>query len=312
MRRVLLGGIIGLALLIAAPPLYYTLFGDSPPPLPAPDTHVDLPDGRRIHLLDEGVGEPLLLVHGLPGVSWDWGDTRPALVERGFRVLSMDRAGYGHSDPRKDAGAYTYESNGQDVVDLLAAMGLESAVVVGWSFGGGTTIHAARLSPERVRGAVLVASSGPLPEGLELPGPPPVFQLLFSPPVLRWIGAVPPLSEGLRRSTTLQAFSEQPVPDWWHTQLAASMAQDKTRQAWVAEGENASPPWSDLDPGGLEPPVLVIHGTEDRFVPLAIGEGLAERAPKARLVVVEAGSHMIPVTHAGRVADAIAEFARGL
>ena len=271
-----------------------------------------LPDGRKLHLLDEGVGDPLLLVHGLPGTSWDWGPSRQALVERGFRVLSVDRAGYGFRTLAPISGDYTYARNGRDVVELIAALGLENAVVVGWSCGGGTAIHAARLAPERVRGVVLVASAGPLPEGAEIPGPPPVMRLLFSRPVLTWIGRVPPVAEGLRRSTTAQAFSEQPVPEWWHTQLAASMSQPKTREAWVAEGRNAEPPWSDLDPKDLAPPILVIHGTEDRFVPLAVGELLDQHAAHSQLIRVEGGSHMLPVTHPGVIADAVGEFVRGL
>jgi pimeloyl-ACP methyl ester carboxylesterase len=62
------------------------------------------------------------------------------------------------------------------------------------------------------------------------------------------------------------------------------------------------------DTAGLSLPILVIHGEEDLLVPVAIARELARRAPQAKLVVIEGGSHMLPVTHADRLADEIASF----
>jgi pimeloyl-ACP methyl ester carboxylesterase len=53
-------------------------------------------------------------------------------------------------------------------------------------------------------------------------------------------------------------------------------------------------------------PVLVIHGEDDRLVPVAVGHELARRAPNARLVLVPGGRHMLPVTHAELLAAEIA------
>jgi pimeloyl-ACP methyl ester carboxylesterase len=55
-------------------------------------------------------------------------------------------------------------------------------------------------------------------------------------------------------------------------------------------------------------PVLVLHGDDDRLVPLAVGRALAERAARGRLLVAEGGSHMLPVNRADWLADAIVAF----
>ena len=52
----------------------------------------------------------------------------------------------------------------------------------------------------------------------------------------------------------------------------------------------------------------MIHGDDDRLVPLAVGEGLHQSAQRSELLVVEGGSHMLPITHPDLLADRIAAF----
>ena len=66
-----------------------------------------------------------------------------------------------------------------------------------------------------------------------------------------------------------------------------------------------------LDPEPIPLPILVIHGQEDLLAPLAIGDWLHEHARDSRILRVERGSHMLPITHADLLADRIAAFARG-
>jgi non-heme chloroperoxidase len=120
--------------------------------------------------------------------------------------------------------------------------------------------------------------------------------------------AVPPAGRGVQAGMSRMAFSEQPMPDWWLPGLAANFARAETQLAWREEGRqmvaSAFP-----DPSGLALPVLVIHGDDDRLVPVAVGHELQRRASDGRIVVVEGGSHMLPITHAQRMADEIAGFA---
>jgi pimeloyl-ACP methyl ester carboxylesterase len=241
-----------------------------------------------------------VLVHGHPGSAYDWRVLVPALAARGFRAIAYDRVGYGRSDARRD-GEYTFAANARELALLLAALDLRDAIVVGWSYGGGTSIVAAQQDPSRIARLVLVGSVGPgLPMGASA-----VQAVLFSGPVLAWVAAVPPVSAAVQAAMSAGAFSGQPQPDWWRPSLAANLGGGDTRRTMREEGaayERQAVP----DPTGLVLPVLVIHGEDDRLVPVAVGHELARRAPNARLVLVPGGSHMLPVTHAELLAAEIA------
>jgi non-heme chloroperoxidase len=306
MRRLALALLVVVLAALAIPPLWFTLFREPAPELPPPGRRVALASGVGVNVVEQGAGAPVVLVHGLPGSAYDWRETSAALAARGLRALAYDRVGYGWSDPRAD-GAFHFEGNARDLLDLLAAEDLRGATIVGWSYGGGTAMVAARRDASRMARLVLVGSAGP---GLEATQPPPALaRVVFSAPVLSWLHAVPPLARAAQAEASRQAFSAGPEPDWWRPGLAANFARPHTATSWRSEGvAMAGAPQP--DPTGLALPVLVVHGDDDRLVPAAVGRELAKRAANARLVLIPGGSHMLPVTHAERLADEIAALAR--
>jgi pimeloyl-ACP methyl ester carboxylesterase len=300
MRRLGLGLLLVVLAALALPPLWFRLFRELPPELP--------PAGRRVALasvgvnvVEEGAGPAVVLVHGLPGSAYDWRPTSAALAARGRRAIAYDRVGYGWSDPRPD-GAFSVGSNAAELLALLDALGLEGVTLVGWSYGGSTAIAAAERDASRIARLVLIGSAGP---GFEKSQPPrAVARIVFSAPVLGWLHAVPPLARGMQAQASRQAFSEGPEPDWWRPTLAANFGRAHTPTSWRSEGAammDAPLP----EPSRLRMPILVLHGEDDRLVPVEVAHELARLAPGARLVVVPGGSHMLPITHADRVADEI-------
>ncbi len=302
MRRSALALLAVVIAAVALPPLWYRLFREPAPELPPAGRHVKLASGVGVNVVEEGEGPPVVLVHGLPGSAYDWRLTSAALAQRGRRVIAYDRVGYGWSDARPD-DAFSVESNAAELLALLAALDLDDVTVVGHSYGGATAIVAAQRDPSRITRLVLVASAGP---GLEKSQPPlALARIVFSAPVLGWLHAVPPLARRTQASVSRQAFSDGPEPDWWRPTLAANFARPHTATTWRSEGlAMASGPLP--DPTGLALPVLVVHGDDDRLVPVEVGRELARRAPHARLVLVPGGSHMLPVTHAALLADEVA------
>lgn len=120
---------------------------------------------------DVGEGYPVFMIHGSgPGVSaWvNWRLVIPQLAKN-HRVIAPDMAGFGFTE-RVDNFDYTMESWVQHVVDLMDALNIEQAHLVGNSFGGGLAIAFAIKYPERVNRLVLMGSVGvsfDLTEGLE-------------------------------------------------------------------------------------------------------------------------------------------------
>ncbi len=308
MKRILLALLVLIAAAVALPPLWFMLSPVSAPALEAPEKFVALASGVRMHVIERGEGPPVVLVHGLPGQASEWRSTTELLAAHGRRVLAIDRIGYGHSDARANDD-FTLDANARELRALLAALDLRDVTVVGWSYGGGTALtaahqEAASAEDARIGRIVLVGSMGP---GIERGAPPLPIRLLFSAPVIRWVEAVPPIGAAIQRAMSVGAFSGQPQPEWWLPGLAANLSQPKTFAAFTGEGDferNSAMP----DTTGLALPILILHGDQDRLVPIAVGRTLANNNPNAELVEIAGGSHMLPITHAALLADRIASF----
>ena len=115
--------------------------------------------GRRLRVLDIGSGEavPLVLVHGFGADLNAWMFNQPALAER-RRVVAFDLPGHGGAEKRVGAG--DIDMFAAAVADVLAALGLDRAHLVGHSMGGAIAIAVARRRPERVASLTLLSAAG--------------------------------------------------------------------------------------------------------------------------------------------------------
>lgn len=114
---------------------------------------VRLPDGRKLHYMVAGTGEPTVVFEsGLGASRSEWGLVQP-LVARRFRTVVYDRANLGRSDD--DAEPRTLERLTDDLTQLLAALDA-GYILAGHSYGGTITLAAAAADPGRVAGLVLI------------------------------------------------------------------------------------------------------------------------------------------------------------
>jgi pimeloyl-ACP methyl ester carboxylesterase len=200
-------------------------------------------------------------------------------------------------------GDYTLRANTRDLLALLDALDLEDALVAGWSYGGVMAMDAAVLDDARIAAIALIASGGPSSDEDTPPEAGTAVRLFYSIPVLRWRSWVPPLSRGLMSVLSEQAFSGGPQPDWWLPTLRANFSRWETVLSY--RGEILAPIETELRLDAIAVPTVVMHGDDDRLAPVAIGRYLAERIPGAAYQELEGASHMLPVTHAEALADAL-------
>jgi pimeloyl-ACP methyl ester carboxylesterase len=129
------------------------------------DSHFFDAKGVRIHYVERGRGEPVVLIHGLhASARRNWGV--PGVIDelaKDHRVIALDLPGHGQSDKPKDERAYGVQLV-EDVVLLLDELKLERAQVVGYSLGGMVAAKLAVTRPDRVS-AVLLGGMGWLREG---------------------------------------------------------------------------------------------------------------------------------------------------
>jgi pimeloyl-ACP methyl ester carboxylesterase len=104
-----------------------------------------------LHVVDEGAGPPVVLLHGFPDSSALWRHQIPMLVEAGYRAIAPDLRGFGASDRPADVAAYRLEASVADVLALLDQRGIEQADVVGHDWGAALGWALAGLAPGRVR-----------------------------------------------------------------------------------------------------------------------------------------------------------------
>jgi pimeloyl-ACP methyl ester carboxylesterase len=112
-------------------------------------------------VLDEGAGEPVLLLHGFPDSSHVWRHQVPALVGAGMRVVVPDLRGFGESAKPQEVEAYALRRLVGDVVAILDALELERAHVVGHDWGAGLAWAVAGFVPDRVERLVVLSVGHP-------------------------------------------------------------------------------------------------------------------------------------------------------
>ncbi|MCZ7539761.1 MAG: alpha/beta hydrolase [Anaerolineae bacterium] len=230
----------------------------------------------------QGAGRwpPLLLVHGAGGSRLDW----PAALRRlpGARVLTLDLPGHGRST---GPGRATVAGYAQDVRLFLDRLGLERAILVGHSMGGAIAQQVALSDPGRIAGLVLIATGSKLPIDPALP------QRILAEPdtTLDWIITHAwghPLTDGLRAQAH-ERMAQTPPAVLRGDYLACQSFDARDRLHQIAA------------------PTLIIGAADDRMVPLSFSETLAERIPRATLVVIGGAGHMVPLERAAEVARAI-------
>ena len=93
-------------------------------------------DELRMHYVDEGSGQPVIMFHGEPSWSYLYRKMVPPVVASGRRAVAPDLVGFGRSDKPVDLDWYTYDRHYAYVADLLASLDLSDAVVVVQDWGG--------------------------------------------------------------------------------------------------------------------------------------------------------------------------------
>ena len=113
-------------------------------------------NGIRMHYLDEGEGEPVVLFHGQPTWSFLYRKVIPPLVDAGYRCIAPDYVGLGRSDKPVDDSFYTFEMHRDSISALLESLDLTNATVVGQDWGGPIGLRFAVEHPDVVTRLVVL------------------------------------------------------------------------------------------------------------------------------------------------------------
>jgi pimeloyl-ACP methyl ester carboxylesterase len=236
-------------------------------------------NGVRIHYVDQGTGEPVVLVHGYTNfIERNWIETGvlPNLA-KDHRVIALDLRGHGRSDKPHDPKAYA--ELGQDVVRLLDHLNIVRAHIVGYSLGGIITAKLLTTNANRFITVTLVAASGRRSwtaqdernaeaTAAELEGGVAYRSLIL---VTAPTDQPPPNEEAIRKSSQALVASNDPLA---HAALA------RARRELVV---------TDTQMAAVHVPALAIVGTAD---PAMAGVKMLKAVwPALQVVTVEGATH---------------------
>jgi non-heme chloroperoxidase len=244
---------------------------------------------------DVGHGRPVVLIHCWPLSQRVWERQVDALVDAGFRVVAYDRRGFGASD--KPADGYDYDTLASDLRDLILALDLRDAVLVGYSMGGGEVArYVGRYGADRVSAAVLVAAAPPFmlrtednPDGI----PEGVLDGLVAAVRRDRLGFLGGFFEAFF------GLADDP------TAVSADVLQYYKSIAWAASPlamQRCIPAFGKTDfradLARMDVPTLIVHGDADQNVPAELtSRRSAAIIPNAHLEIVPSAPHGIAVTH---------------
>lgn len=317
-----------------------TTTGDqTPTDLERREVTVELDDGRRLAITDQGPvdGVPLVFLHAAPG-SRRFDPDPAATAAAGVRFVTFDRAGYGDSSPLPAGSMPSVAGHAEDVVAVLDHLGIAEAALVGWSAGGRIALATAAAHPERVRSVGVVAT------------PAPDDQVPWVQPEHRELSAMlredPP--SAVARLTDIFASGGDPTAAHDGDEGAGDAAEtadddltamvtgggaadaglvaDPTVRARVvamlALGFEPGPvgvatdivadqivPWG-FDVAAVGAPVTLVYGEADAVLAPEHGRWYADRLPNATLRVAD-GGHLVVVTEWAAILAAVLAAFRG-
>jgi len=263
----------------------------------------------RIHYNDHGTGKPIVLIHGYPLDGNSWERQERVLLEHGYRCITYDRRGFGHSS--QPSTGFDYDTFAGDLKSLLDHLALEEDVVLaGFSMGTGEVVrYLGTYGSSGISKAVLVGVIPPFllqgpnnPRGL----PRKVFDDIKSELVADRYAFLDGFLGNLYNADVLAPTRISEAALRASFQVAAGSSPYATYaciDTWVSDFRRDLPK--------IDIPVLVAHGSADRILPFDITAArLRDENLIADLTVVEVpdGPHNICSTHADEVNGALLEF----
>ncbi|MDP5181191.1 alpha/beta hydrolase [Blastococcus sp. BMG 814] len=257
-------------------------------------------EGARIFYQTQGEGQPILLIHGYPLNGDLFAENRKALVEAGYRVITVDLRGYGRSGALGEQPEGSIESYAGDVLAVMDELGVESAVIGGMSMGGPIVFSMYQQAPDRFEGIILI-------DTVAAPAPPPeagVWRGLIEVVNEQGTEAVPPLI--IDEMLTGEARLEEPeLVDY-----VTGLMDEASKQAYIAGAEALAtrPDFRPLLPE-IDVPTLVMVGLQDTIYPVSISQQMAEAIPGADLEIIDDGSHAMILEEAREANEEILDWA---
>ncbi len=271
---------------------------------------ITVKDGTQIYYKDWGSGQPIVFHHGWPLCSDDWDNQMLFFIDKGYRVVALDRRGHGRSS--QVGGGHDMDHYAADAAAVVEHLDLRNAVHIGHSTGGGEVArYAARYGKGRVAKLVLVSAVPPIM--LKTPANP---------------GGLPmEVFDGLRQqlaANRAQFYLDMASGPFYGFNRAGAKVYPGVIQNWWRQGMigGAKAHYDGIkafsetdfteDLKMIDVPTLVMHGDDDQIVPIADAALLSVKLlKKGTLKVYKGYPHGMCTTHADVINPDLLAFIKG-
>ncbi|MFZ4703761.1 MAG: alpha/beta fold hydrolase [Candidatus Methylumidiphilus sp.] len=271
----------------------------------------------RLHYVECGSGQLVVLLHGFPEFWYAWRHQIPALAGAGYRVIALDLRGYNWSEKPKGVRHYRLEALLGDVLGIIHHAGEQRAVVVGHDWGGAIAWNFAMRHPQAVEKLIVLNAPHPQRFLEELPTFSQlckswymfIFQLPWLPEILIRSGNFSGLAHTLRNDPIHPgAFSEIDIA---HYQQAIAQPGALTATINYYRALFRINPWKyGHSIIRIDIPTLLIWGEQDRYLGIRLTEGLEPLVPKLQLERIPDASHWVQAEVPERVNELMVDFLR--
>lgn len=266
-------------------------------------------DGVAMYYKDWGAGQPIVFSHGWPLNSDSWESQMMHLANNGFRVIAHDRRGHGRSSQPWTGNDMDHYAD--DLAQLIEALDLKNAILVGFSTGGGEVArYVGRHGTKRVAKLALVSAVPPLmlktdtnPDGL----PMQVFDGIRAGSLANrsqlYLDIASGPFYGFNRPGA--KVSQGLINSWWMQGMMGGHKNTYDSIKAFSETDFRA------DLRKFDKPTLIIHGDDDQIVPIgASGKAAAAIVKGSQLIVYPGAPHGLTDTHKDRVNADLLAFAK--
>jgi pimeloyl-ACP methyl ester carboxylesterase len=264
-----------------------------------------LVEGVKLHYVEGGSGQPLVLLHGNDGTLKDFTMSIFDRLASQYQTLAFDRPGHGESDSPKHTVA-TPEIQAYLIHLALKKLGIVRPLLVAHSWSGSVALTYALQYPKDLSGIVLL---GGMAYETKESNPKPSYYAMQVPIIRNIAGIVCQKSARHDVEKQLdQAFSPDVTPSAYKQQFIASLFRQSQMEAASRDEITLNPSLKriSLDYDKIDVPVVIVYGDRDQVVPAKLHSlRLHQAIPKSKLIVVQNAGHELQFTRPTEVMNAI-------
>jgi len=270
------------------------------------DKYIETDKNVKLYIKDYGKGKPVILIHGWPLSNEMWEYQIDFLVQNNYRVIAYDRRGFGKSSQPYDG--YDYDTLTDDLKEIIELLQLENATLVGFSMGGGEVVrYFSRYSGKGVIKAVLISSIVPfLLQTNDNPDGHPKEKSENTANAIKTdrIGFMDNFGKTFFGINIINRPLSTPLLEYYRTLCSFASPRATLK---CAESFSFTDFRADLD--SIKVPTLIIHGDDDKIVPIELTSKKAAKAIRENTYIVYEGApHGLFYTHKDKLNKDLLEF----